>query len=64
MAYPDLADIEGNHEPIVQAIGQESVQLYLFLSRQFAHGSIKDNQIFQFIFRSFYRLDNAGHTRI
>lgn len=36
MASPDLFDIEGNAEPIVQAIGREAVEVYVF----FASGSV------------------------
>lgn len=62
MPYPDLAEMERNYEPIVKGIGRESVQVYLFLSREFSLGPIDENHVFQFLFRSFYRLDNAGLT--
>jgi hypothetical protein len=62
MASPDLSDIEGNAEPIVQAIGREAVDVYVFLSDEFASGSVVENYVFQFTYRSFYRLDNAGLT--
>ena len=63
MAPPlDLSDIETNAEEIVTAIGRESVQVYEFLSETFARGSVAENCVFQFMYRSFYRLDNAGLT--
>lgn len=62
MQLPDLADIESNTEEIVLAIGRESVEVYRFLSAEFMRGSILENYVFQFAFRSFYRLDNAGLT--
>jgi len=34
--------------------------VYLFIKKEYEKGSIKNNKVFQFIFRSFYRLDNAG----
>jgi hypothetical protein len=59
---PDLSDIELNAAPIVQAIGRESVDVFIFLSEAFTRGSILENYVFQFTYRSFYRLDNAGLT--
>jgi len=40
----------------------ESVDVYLFLKDEYKKGNIKDNTVFQFVFRSYYRLDNAGLT--
>jgi hypothetical protein len=36
--------------------------VYRFLSEEFARGSVLENYVFQFTYRSFYRLDNAGLT--
>ena len=54
------SDIETNANKIVQFIGHESVDVYRFLSKRFCEQDPKDDKVFQFIFRSFYRLDNAG----
>ncbi len=62
MPLPDLSDIEKNSEEIVRAIGHESVEVYRFLSDEFSRGSILENFVFQFTYRSFYRLDSAGLT--
>lgn len=62
MPLPDLSDIETNAEKIVRAIERESVEVYRFLSDEFARGSVSENYVFQFTYRSFYRLDNAGLT--
>lgn len=62
MPLPDLSDIETNSEEIVGAIGRESVEVYRFLSDEFARGPVLENCVFQFAYRSFYRLDNAGLT--
>lgn len=62
MAPPDLSAIESNAEPIIRAIGREAVDVYAFLSDEFARGSALENYVFQFMYRSFYRLDNAGLT--
>ena len=47
---------------IVENIARESVDVYLFLSEQFSRGDVCQNYLFQFVFRSFYRIDNAGLT--
>jgi len=62
MPLPDLSLIETNAAEIVAAIGRESVEVYGFLSDEFARGSVSENYVFQFAYRSFYRLDNAGLT--
>jgi|SRR5271155_3815043 hypothetical protein len=62
MPIPDLSDIEGNADSIVRAIGREAVDVYGFLADEFARGSVVGNYVFQFTYRSFYRLDNAGLT--
>jgi hypothetical protein len=62
MKRPDLAALNENAQVIVDAIGRESVDVYLFLSDEFARGPVTQNCLFQFVYRSFYRLDNAGLT--
>ncbi len=54
--------IEDNSESIISNIEQESVAVYLFLQEQFAKTNVTENHLFQFVYRSFYRLDNAGLT--
>lgn len=54
--------INKNASIIVANIAPESVDVYLFLSEQFKKGNICENFLFQFVFRSFYRIDNAGLT--
>lgn len=56
------SDIETNANKIVQNIGQESVDVYRFLSNRFCKNDPREDKVFQFVFRSFYRLDNAGLT--
>jgi hypothetical protein len=58
----DLSQIEANAERVVRAIGHEAVDVYGFLSEQFACGPEAGNYAFQFVYRSFYRLDSAGLT--
>lgn len=62
MAQPDLKHIETNAASIVDGIGAESVAVYLYLLREFKNRPVDTNLLFQFVFRSFYRLDNAGLT--
>ena len=57
-----LSDIATNAQEIVAAIGRESVEVYRFLSDEFARGPVSEKYVFQFTYRSFYRLDNAGLT--
>lgn len=47
-------------EDIFNEIKQESIDVYIFLLEQYDEGNISNNYLFQFIFRSYYRLDNAG----
>lgn len=60
MPLPNLSYVETNAEEIVRAIGRESVEVYRFLSDEYARGPVLENCVFQFTYRSFYRLDNAG----
>ena len=62
MRRPDLAVLIDNAQLIVEGIGGESVDVYLFLSDEFARGPVTQNSVFQFVYRSFYRIDNAGLT--
>ena len=43
-------------------LGEESVAVYAFLYNEFLKGDVTLNPVFQFVYRSFYRLDNAGLT--
>lgn len=58
----DSSFIEQNAESIVHAIGRESIDVYRFLSNRFRRNNVSSDTVFQFVFRSFYRLDNAGLT--
>jgi hypothetical protein len=59
-ALSALEVIDTNASAIVQAIGRESVDVYTFLANHFKAGSVQSSPVFQFVFRSFYRLDSAG----
>jgi hypothetical protein len=62
MKKPNINNLCLNAPSIVKGIGRESLDVYLFISEQFKTGSITENYLFQFVYRSFYRLDNAGLT--
>lgn len=54
--------IKENEKKIVDYIDYESIDVYKFLQQEFNKGDITSNFLFQFLYRSFYRLDNAGLT--
>jgi hypothetical protein len=54
--------INSNAQAIVDNISNESIVVYNFLMAQFAKTDVSTNILFQFVYRSFYRLDNAGLT--
>jgi hypothetical protein len=62
MTQLDLDFIEQNAEIIIPNIGYESVAVYRFLCAEFNKPRVDKNHLFQFVFRSFYRIDNAGLT--
>lgn len=68
MSLPELSVIEKRSQEIVEAMEgenedlRESVDVYEFLCKEFARGSVRENYVFQFTYRSFYTLDNAGLT--
>jgi hypothetical protein len=47
-------------QKVLWNILRESVPVYLFIRGEYLKGSVTSNHVFQFVFRSFYRLDNAG----
>jgi hypothetical protein len=59
----DLSVIENNAAQIIERIEHEAVEVDTFLRELFERGPIENDKVFQFVFRSFYRLDNAGLTR-
>jgi hypothetical protein len=59
---PDYEKIIRNASAIIANIEAESLDVYLFLIHEYDRGDIRENRVFQFLFRSFYRLDSAGLT--
>jgi hypothetical protein len=62
MRVPDLSALSNNAESIINGVGKEAIDVYLFLFDQFDRSSITENWLFQFVFRSYYQLDRAGLT--
>ena len=52
--------IEDHSSKIIGNIEQESIDVYNFLKQQFYTTDVTKNYVFQFTYRSFYRLDNGG----
>lgn len=60
--HPDIETLNRNVKLIVGNLSHEDIDVYLFLIDQFQRGSVANNYVFQFVYRSFYRLDSAGLT--
>jgi len=54
--------IELHSKEIIGKLEQESIDVYNFLKNEFAKSNVNCNYLFQFVFRSYYRIDNAGLT--
>ncbi|WP_118976799.1 hypothetical protein [Taibaiella koreensis] len=55
--------LEESAHTIIENIQEESLAVYCFLRNQFEATDVVSNYLFQFLYRSFFRLDNAGLTR-
>ena len=55
--------IEENSTTIIDNIDFESLETYNFIKSQFESSKATENYLFQFVYRSFYRLDIGGLTR-
>ena len=60
MEYNIKNEILTNQNEILLRVDIESIDVYRFLRDEYKKGSINSNNVFQFVFRSYYRLDNAG----
>lgn len=49
-------------DEILNKFDRESIDVYNFLISEFQKSDVTKNYFFQFVFRSYYRLDNAGLT--
>ncbi|MFV9482324.1 hypothetical protein ACNI3T_00725 [Christiangramia sp. ASW11-125] len=55
--------INKNKLEIIQNIDYESVEVFKFLTNEFNNSDVSENSLFQFVYRSYYRLDLAGLTK-
>jgi Fe2+ transport system protein B len=53
-------NIDEKQDIILSNLTPESVAVYSFLKDEYAKGDILHNLVFQFAFRSYYRMDGAG----
>jgi hypothetical protein len=62
MKNPDIYLLSQKAEEIVSTIDKESILVYLFIRNKFKDHRGGVDPLFHFVYRSFYRLDNAGLT--
>lgn len=62
MKKPDMQILSQKAQKIVSAIDIESILVYLFIKDKFNENRGPSDPLFHFMYRSFYRLDNAGLT--
>lgn len=55
--------INDNKLEIIQNIDYESVEVFKFITNEFNNSDVSENFLFQFVYRSYYRLDLAGLTK-
>jgi hypothetical protein len=60
--FPELPELIQHAETIVRNIQKESIEVFVFLADEFDRSPVTCNSVFQFVYRSFYRMDNAGLT--
>lgn len=53
-------EILANKDRILSYVDIESIDVYRYLRNEYKKGPINKNFVFQFVLRSYYRLDNAG----
>ncbi len=67
MKYRTAADIKqfllDDQEAVVNNIPREKVDVYDYLSQEFANTYVPDDTIYQFVFRHFFKLDNPSLTK-
>jgi hypothetical protein len=57
-----IKGIESRSSEIIQSIARESIDVYNYLSSQLRQTNVTADYFYQFVYRSFFRLDNAGLT--
>lgn len=62
MEMEKLVWVDDKATAVLGELGTEAVTVYRFLSERFKTYDPAQDELFQFVFRSFYRLDSAGLT--
>lgn len=63
MSLTDITNyINNNVDDIIDNLEHESIEVHKYLIKRFNHTNVVQDLPFQFLYRSFYRLDNAGLT--
>jgi hypothetical protein len=57
-----IGNIYDQKSAIINNLKEESVAVYAYLAEEFNKGIITENPVFQFMYRSYYRLEHAGLT--
>ena len=55
-----IQQIDEKQKDILSNLEFESIEVYSFIQTKYAQGNIQKNFVFQFVFRRFYGMDNAG----
>lgn len=58
----DVDAVNKNATTIIKRLGREPLEVYKFIQKRYKSQNVKTDCLFQFVFRSYYRLDNAGLT--
>ena len=61
--YKLTEKINKQSNEIINNLDYESISVYKFLKDEFKKSNVTKNLVFQFVFRSFYRIDMAGLTK-
>lgn len=54
--------VEETYDQIIESLPKTSVPVYDYIQKEFAKGDIRNNYVFQYLFASYYGLNNAGLT--
>lgn len=55
-----IKEIDEKQDNILKNLSSEDIDVYSFLKNEYAKENISKNLLFQFVFRSYYGLENAG----
>lgn len=55
-----IENVSGRQDKILSSLNFEDVSVYVFLKDEYSKGNILNNFVFQFVFKAWYGLNNAG----